>query len=241
MNPQIQAALNLINQVFVANGAQEITATNSNPVLIAILQSLYGLTGNNLELDTTAKDNLVDAINEVNGLVSQLNSIQLYEGSADPNVVPPNSGDTNILDFYQQTESGNAIALWISTGVAGLGWLNLTSKDVLVSANLPTSGVVGKIYVRTIDNTLWRWELGGSIQYPNPTFVQLGSSIPTILINGNSFLYRKRPTNLTNNIVAGDIATMGWINNNDFGIRLVYVSGIPTSSSSWTIEDAINY
>lgn len=65
MNPEVQNALDLINNIFTANGNQEITGTNSNGVLQAILNALYSITGNNEDLSTADKTNLVAAINEL--------------------------------------------------------------------------------------------------------------------------------------------------------------------------------
>lgn len=234
MNPQYLAALALIDEIFVANGNQEITGTNSNPVLRAILQSLYSITGNNLELETVAKDNLVDAINEVNGLVSQIDSIQLYTGSPNPNTTPPNGGNTNVLDFYSQTSAGNAIALWIKTGIPGIGWLNLTENQIEFVTNLPTTGVGYKLYLRRSDYTLWAYNV---LSIP-ASWIQVGNTNNTILINGNKFEYKKKPTNITSNIEAGDFAVNGWVSDTEFGKYLIYVSGAPTDISSWTILDS---
>lgn len=60
----------LINAEIVANGNQEITADVLRPILLAMLQQPNDLIGDLSTLTTTANDNLVNAINEINAGVS---------------------------------------------------------------------------------------------------------------------------------------------------------------------------
>lgn len=215
MNPNVLAALNLINSIFVTNGQQEITGANSNPVLVAMLNSLYGITGNNQSLSTSVKTNLVAAINELKDGIDGINPINLYTGGADPNVEPPNGGDIDVLDFYTQTDIGGAIALWLYTGIPGLGWLNLTQT---VSAVLFT-------------------EQNLSVAQKKQALKNLGY----IEIGGNLFEYRRNPNNNTIGFIPGDIALNGWITSTNFGRLLVYVSGDATNITSWNVLDNIEF
>ncbi len=65
------------------------------------------------------------------------------------------------------------------------------------------------------------------------------TTISDILINGNPFTYKKHPLNNTGNILEGDLALNGWINNSRFGKILSYVSGDPLISNSWREIESI--
>lgn len=70
----------LINAEIVANGNQEITADVLRPILLAMLQQPNDLIGDLNDLTTTANDNLVNAINEINegGSSTQDNIPKIY-------------------------------------------------------------------------------------------------------------------------------------------------------------------
>lgn len=70
----------LINAEIVANGNQEITADVLRPILLAMLQQPNDLIGDLNDLTTTANDNLVNAINEINagGSFTQDNIPKIY-------------------------------------------------------------------------------------------------------------------------------------------------------------------
>lgn len=228
MNTQIQQALDLINDIFVANGAQEITGENSNAVLQKIVYSIYSLTGDNTDLETVAKDSLVEAINEVNGLVNQLNSIKLYTGTEDPNVTPPNGGNFNTLDFYmrQQNVGGNMvnIDLFINTSIPGVNWLSLLNKDNIFVSTLPTTGDSTKLYIRTSDNTLWRFVSGLGV------WAQLGvGGYREWTVQGNVFQLRKKTGNVGAGLQVGDFLLNGCrtdVTPNKF-ITLMQVQSLP--------------
>lgn len=215
MNPAVQNAINLINSIVIANGNQEITGTNLNAVLNAILNSLYETTGNVLDLDTTFNANLVGAVNELFYMIGNIDAINIYNGSSDPNVTPPNGGNTNVGDIYIRTLSGEAVQYWVKTGITGSVWIDLTANSNAV------------IYT---PQTL-----------TNPQKQQALLNLGYILIEGNLFEYRRNPNNNTSGIVAGDIAVNGWIAPNNFGKLLVYVSGTPTNIASWNIIDNLEF
>lgn len=215
MNPDVQAAITLINSIFVANGVQAITGTNSNAVLNAMIAALYEITGNNEDLDTAAKNNLVAAINELKNQIDAIDAINKFTGGADPNVEPPNGGDFDTGDIYIQTTETGAIAYWIYTGIEpSIGWLNLTAN---LSSVLYTSQSL-------------------SLAQKKQALKNLG----WIEIGGNLFEYKRNPNNNTVGFIAGDIAVNGFIDANTFGRLLVYVSGTPTNINSWNQVDVIS-
>lgn len=215
MNPVITAIIAAINSNIVTNGEQNITAVILNPILDGIVDTLYGIAGNNQDLQTAAKNNLVAAINELKNQLDLINPIEHYNGGADPNVEPPNGGDFNVLDFYTQTGVGGAEALWIYTGVPSIGWLNLTGNlnSVLYTAQNLT------------------------IPQKKQALLNLGY----IEINENIFEYRRNPANATVGIIPGEIALNGWVTPTQFGKLLIYVGGTVTNSSSWNIVDSIDF
>lgn len=88
--------LQMIMDVVIANGNNEITANILRPVLIAMLQQPNDEIGDLNDLQTTAQANLVDAINELIG--STGGGITILTGTTDPNLVPPTGAV--IGDFY---------------------------------------------------------------------------------------------------------------------------------------------
>src|SRR5690606_36436831 len=73
----------------------------------------------------------------------QLDSISVTSGTEDPNVTPP--ALYSIGDFYIQLDGlGEAIGLFIYTGVAGVGWVNLASSngvlDITVAPSINKEG-----------------------------------------------------------------------------------------------------
>lgn len=172
MNEEIQQLIDNINAVITTNGNEEITGDILNSILNEMVSVLYGITGDPQYLNTFAKDNLVDAINELDDLLGQINTIKLFSGTQDPNTFDVNGGEYEVRDFYMQTSNLGTIALWIYTGVIGVQWLNLTSKDsdVIFVVNRPTTGIQNKLYIQTSDNTMWRYVAGVG------AWVQLGGS-----------------------------------------------------------------
>jgi hypothetical protein len=121
--------VNLINQWIVTNGNREITASVLNPILQAILNWSKDSVGDLDTLNTTDQSNLVNAINEVNTALSNINvdSSQVYYGTADPNDTPP--PDFTAGDFYlQQTIDNNPVALFLYQGFV---WVDLSSIGVV--------------------------------------------------------------------------------------------------------------
>ena len=88
--------LALIQSVVIANGNNEITANILRPVLEAILAQPNDEIGDLTTLDTTNKDDLVSAINEIFSLIGS--DVTILTGTTDPNITPPSG--VNIGDFY---------------------------------------------------------------------------------------------------------------------------------------------
>lgn len=216
MNPDVEAAIEAINDYIITNGNQEITAAILNPILLQIINSLYDITGNNEDLSTDDKSNLVAAINELKESINDLDPISLYNGGDDPNVTPPNGGDFNVLDFYTKTGVSGAESLWIYTGIEpSIGWLNLTGS---LSAVMFTVQSLTEAQKKQALKNLGYIEIGGQL-----------------------FEYRKKMGSVSVGIAAGDIALNGWISPTRFGELLVYVSGSPTLLASWDVVNEINF
>lgn len=71
----------------------------------------------------------------------------------------------------------------------------------------------------------------------------LGNSIPKrIMIEGNSFTYLPTFSNNTNQVLEGDLALNGWINNRLLGLRLSYKgTGDINSVENWDIHEDVKY
>ena len=107
-----------INTHIVTNGNEEITAAVLNPVLRDITDFSNDTIGNLSSLTTTVTTNIVAAINSLKSEVTEIvnNGVQLYQGTADPNVTPPSLAST-YADFYMQLDiSNNPVQLWQFTG-----------------------------------------------------------------------------------------------------------------------------
>lgn len=169
MNPAVQAAINAINAQIIANGNQNITANILNPILLMIENSLYGITGNNQNLETATKVNLVAAINEIKNAVDEITGIKLYTGGENPNIEPPNGGDYNVLDFYTKTGVFGAESLWIYTGVPGIEWLNLVDglkpPEWLYAENGATNNFPAMKKGQSIAIRVWDEEAEEEVKY----------------------------------------------------------------------------
>lgn len=134
------AVLSLINLYIVANGNNDITADVLRPILQAILSQPNDKIGELTDLDTTDKDSIVNAINE---LVSASGStFEVHVGTADPNVTPP--GSFSIGDWYVRSGTsiyqynGNTWVLLQSAGTIStddVAWLGGALSNIPVSTN----------------------------------------------------------------------------------------------------------
>ena len=107
-----------INTYIVTNGNEEITAAVLNPILRDITNFSNDTIGNLTDLTTTVTSNIVAAINSLKSDVTEIvnNGVQLYQGTANPNVTSPSSSVT-YADFYMQVDiSNNPVQLWQFTG-----------------------------------------------------------------------------------------------------------------------------
>ena len=95
--------LALINLHIVANGNNEITANILRPILQAMLSQPNDKIGELVDLDTTDKSSIVNAINEIFNVSNS--SFDIHTGTADPNITPP--GTYSIGDWY--VRSGSSI------------------------------------------------------------------------------------------------------------------------------------
>lgn len=113
-----------INAQITANGANAITGPVLNAILLAVCDLSEQENGDLTSLNTTAKTNLVGAINEV--LASATPGLEVLSGTTDPNVSPPAS--FNEGDFYKQVTGGGAFVAWWQYD--GNVWINQVDKFV---------------------------------------------------------------------------------------------------------------
>lgn len=131
--------LQLIQDFIVANGNNEITADVLRPILEEILKQPNLLIGVLSQLQTSDQSNLVNAINEVYGMIGSITDlgVQLHEGTSNPNTTPPS--EYNIADFYIQKDlSNNPIQLWQYNGVSWIKQLGASISRLAV--DIPFSG-----------------------------------------------------------------------------------------------------
>lgn len=147
-----------INQFIITNGNNEITAIVLNPILQAITDMVLEITGDKSTLSTANKNTLVEAINEVYGLIGGIgnDAPHVYQGEDDPNTTPPPI--FTIGDFYIQTDPFNEpIALFLYDGVT---WVNISIGS---SPNL--SDYINDVPFATVayvDNILSNQSLSGA-------------------------------------------------------------------------------
>ena len=144
--------LALIQSIIIANGNNEITANVLRPVLEEMLGQANILIGDLGDLQTTANENLVEAINEVLGETGS--AITILTGTTDPNIVAPPVVD--IGDFYIW-DDGVLKGFFQYNGVDFVLIKNIDPAD-LISTDLLNNVVIGsdgKLYVANteINNT----------------------------------------------------------------------------------------
>ena len=98
-----QDVIDLINQIVVENHNREITGSELNAVLLAMVQQPNEAIG--------------DVVSDINWILTQLNSgAVIHSGFADPNVTPPSS--FAVGDLYSRLDvMSNPMQLYIYTGV----------------------------------------------------------------------------------------------------------------------------
>ena len=139
--------LSLIQSIIIANGNNEITANVLRPVLEEMLVQANILIGDLGDLQTTANENLVEAINEVLGETGS--SITILTGTTDPNIFAPPVVD--IGDFYVW-DDGTLKGFFQYNGVDFVLIKNLDIENDLISAdvgNQLTLGSDDKMFVNS--------------------------------------------------------------------------------------------
>ena len=124
-----QDVIDLINQIVVENHNREITGSELNAVLLAMVQQPNDAIGDLDSLSTGVNTDLVSAIN---WLLTQINSgAVIHSGEPDPNITPPSS--FAVGDLYSRLDvMSNPIQLYIYTGVE---WALLSSSSVITGFN----------------------------------------------------------------------------------------------------------
>ena len=113
-----QDVIDLINQIVVENHNQEITGSELNAVLLAMVQQPNAA--------------IADVVSDINWILTQLNSgAVIHSGEPDPNVTPPSS--FAVGDLYSRLDvMSNPMQLYIYTGVE---WALLGSASVVTGFN----------------------------------------------------------------------------------------------------------
>lgn len=136
------AVLALINSYIVANGNNDITADVLRPILVAMLEQPNDKVGELADLDTTDKDSVVDAVNEIYSLIG--GGFEVHSGTADPNVTPP--GSYSIGDWY--IRSGSSLYQY-----NGTTWVLLKSSGTIITDDVEYPGSpLSNIPVSTSDD-----------------------------------------------------------------------------------------
>lgn len=110
MTPELLAIRQAIENNITTNHNGEITGAILNPILVGMITALVDSIGDIEALDTIDKENTVRAINELNGLIQDLEPIQKFTGTEDPNYSPP-AGAT-LGDLYFQMNGGIVVDVW---------------------------------------------------------------------------------------------------------------------------------
>lgn len=109
-----------INDNITSNGNNEITADVLRPVLVAMVNQINDLVGDENDLPS-GSDTVIEAINDISTTASGIN---IHEGTADPNDTPPGSFTQG--DFYNQVNGSSVtIAFWQYNG---LQWTEIISR-----------------------------------------------------------------------------------------------------------------
>jgi|SRR6478609_4243214 len=166
--PTYAEVLTQINTYIVANGNNEITANVLNPILQLMSDFTNNTIGDLSTLTTDDIDNIVAAINSLKQNFDDLvnNGVQLYTGTADPNVTPPPS--YKYADFYMQLDIDTTpLQLWQWNGFE---WRDSSGEPATSSDNVVNNSDVPGITVTDALNNL----LASSVSLPKMYFVADG-------------------------------------------------------------------
>jgi hypothetical protein len=148
----LSEVIDLIQEWIVTNGNEEITADVLRPILEAMVNQPNELIGDLDNLNTTDKDNLVEAINEVKTIADSNTGLTIHTGSGLPTVTPPVS--YSLGDFYAQIiyPSTDIVSFWQWNGLDWVQVRPLTVKTVRRFVSLVGIDTTGKTSVE------WAWE-----------------------------------------------------------------------------------
>lgn len=186
--------LTLINNTVVANGANEITADVLRPVLVAMVNQINTLVGDESDLPI-GSDTVIEAINN-----TTTTGVAVLTGTADPNVTPPSS--YNIGDFYSQTVSSIIIAFWQYNGIKWVEVLSRAEQKIRDYELVTTSVVLDENNdVIVYNGTPF---MGDSITFPDASLNE--GKIFTIINISIDFVATSIYIDLTNNSTFGLLA-----------------------------------
>jgi len=167
--------ITLINTNLPTNSNNEITAAVLRPVLIAMVQQINDLVGDEGDLPG-GSSTVIEAINNIEGSVS---GITIHTGTDNPNTTPPSSYELG--DFYSQTVSSVIVAFWQYNGIQ---WIEVLSRQEQKNRNIVTAG--GNYSVLSTDDCVIYNEASGGFTITMPDIVLNQEKIFT-LVNSTDF------------------------------------------------------
>lgn len=172
MNALDTAKQNIANAI-IANGNNEITADVLRPLLEAICDATLSITGDPDNLTTTANDTLVNAINELKDITSNLTGVVILTGNDDPNNTPPPGA--SLGNYYARYGlNSSLLGFWIYNGY---DWIKIDKLREYTVSTLPIGEIGDEAYVTDADNPTYLGVASGG-----------GSVICRVFFNGTNWI-----------------------------------------------------
>lgn len=128
MNPQVQQAIDHINQFIVENHNNEITADVLNPILVEIA-NLWGELVGDLSDSSVDGDTIIEMINQLQQNIEDVTGLTVHTGQPDPNVIPPTTYSAPDL-YVRLTPSNIPYEVYIYNGIR---WVLIDSGITKIS------------------------------------------------------------------------------------------------------------
>lgn len=139
----------LFNSLYPDNNERLISEGDAREGFTALLQTLSARLGNLDDLTTPIAVSIVAAINSIQSQVNGFNAISFHYGPNNPNITPPEDEFDLGAYYIQQHNNGETIqniAMWIYTGVIGIGWLDLTDTRKFINTPIWEDAEPGEVY-----------------------------------------------------------------------------------------------
>jgi hypothetical protein len=159
-----QEIIDVIEGAIVANGTNDITADVLRPVLVSMVTQINDAVGSLSNLDTTIKDNIVNALNEVFNLPNG-GGITILTGTTNPNTTAPPV--VSLGDFYNRTFSGNTIEFYIFNGSTWVLLINVQPSSIVSYGNTYRTTDLNILIPRSASVVIYQGSTESTIQIPN--------------------------------------------------------------------------